>query len=118
MGKSNDNWKERLGVVFSTDPDYDYSHDDADEEDTLPAGQQVLRVLLDKKQRKGKGVTLVTGFVGTTEDLKSLGKQLKTQCGVGGSVKDGDILIQGDHRPKVVNLLRKAGYTQTKQSGG
>lgn len=118
MGKSNDNWKERLGVVFSTDPNYDYQHDEQDEAETLPPQQQVLRVLIDKKQRKGKAVTLVTGFEGSEDDLKALGKLLKTKCGVGGSVKDGEVLIQGDHRQKVVDILLKEGYSQTKKSGG
>ncbi len=111
--------KDRFGVVYSTDPDFEYQYaGDADEQEALPAAQQKLRVLLDRKQRKGKEVTLVSGFVGPEEDLKELGKLLKTKCGVGGSVKGGEIILQGDHRDKVVALLRERGYSDTKKSGG
>lgn len=116
MGKKNKN--KRIGVVYSTDPDYDYQYREQEEAESPPANQQQLRVLLDRKKRKGKEVTLVTGFRGPEEELKALGKLLKTKCGVGGSVKDGEILIQGDHRDRVVGLLRQEGYTQTKKSGG
>lgn len=114
---SNNDWKDRLGVVFSTNPDHQYNYDEESEEDTLPNNQQDLRVMLDKKQRGGKKVTLVTGYVGTSDDLKSLGKLLKTKCGVGGSAKNGDILVQGDFRDKVVEILKKEGY-KVKRSGG
>jgi translation initiation factor 1 len=113
---SND-WKERLGVVFSTNPDFSFEHDSEDETETLLAKKQDLRVTLDKKQRKGKSVTLVTGFIGKDDDLKELGKLLKTKCGVGGTVKDGEILIQGDFRAKVLEILKKEGY-KAKQTGG
>lgn len=113
---SND-WKDRLGVVFSTNPDHAYNYDEEQEEDTLPNNQQDLRVSLDKKQRGGKKVTLITGFVGTADDLKELAKTLKTKCGVGGSAKDGEILVQGDFRDKIVEILKKDGY-KVKRSGG
>ncbi len=110
-------WKERLGVVYSTNPDFNYQQAGDDELETLPPHRQDLRVSLDKKQRKGKAVTLVTGFTGTDDDLKDLGRLLKTKCGVGGSARDGEILIQGDHREKVMALLTGAGY-KVKRSGG
>ncbi|HKM93635.1 MAG TPA: translation initiation factor [Prolixibacteraceae bacterium] len=113
---SND-WKDRLGVVFSTSSDFDYQHNDEAETETLPARQQNLRVQLDSKQRKGKKVTLVTGFVGSENDLKELGKLLKTKCGVGGTAKDGEIIVQGDFRDKVMDILIKEGY-KAKRSGG
>lgn len=116
MGKKNK--KKRVGVVYSTNPDYDYDHQQDQSEDALPEKQQKLRVLLDRKKRRGKEVTLVTGYVGPEDDLKDLGKMLKTKCGVGGSVKNGEILLQGDHRDRVVELLKKEGFKDTKKSGG
>jgi len=109
--------KKRVNVVYSTNPDYNYDYDSDETEDTLAPSEQYLKVLLDKKQRKGKAVTLVTGFVGETDDLKELGKMLKSKCGVGGTVKNGEIMIQGDFRSKVIELLKQAGY-KAKQSGG
>lgn len=114
--KKND-WKERLNVVYSTNPDYHYETENEEEESTLMPSQQKLRVQLDRKNRGGKVVTLVTGFIGTEDDLKELGKLLKFKCGVGGSAKDGKIIVQGDFKQKVVDLLKKEGYTQTKPVG-
>lgn len=117
MGKKSK--KKRIGVVYSTNDNYDYNFDDdANEVEDLAPNQQKLRVLIDRKQRRGKEVTLVTGFVGSEDTLKELGKFLKQKCGVGGAAKDGEIMVQGNHREKVVNLLKEKGYTQTKQSGG
>lgn len=116
MAKKNK--KKRVGIVYSTNPDFDYQFDQNNESEALPPAQQRLRVSLDRKQRRGKEVTLVTGFVGPEADLKDLGKALKSKCGVGGSVKEGEILLQGDHRQKVVDWLKEQGYSQTKRSGG
>ena len=103
-------WKERLGMVYSTNPDFEYTTTQAKEPTTLPPQQQNLRVWLDRKHRGGKTVTLVKGFVGTEADLTELGRMLKSKCGVGGSAKDGEIIVQGDHRDRVVDLLTQAGY--------
>ncbi|MBS2099240.1 translation initiation factor [Carboxylicivirga linearis] len=110
-------WKNLDGVVFSTNQDFDYQYNESEEQETLNPSEQDLRVMLDKKQRGGKKVTLVTGFIGTNDDLKDLGKMLKSKCGVGGTAKDGEIIIQGDFRDKVVDLLKNDGY-KVKKSGG
>jgi translation initiation factor 1 len=109
--------KNRKGVVYSTNPDYDYNHFEDEVDETLPPQQQKLKVMIDRKRRKGKEVTLVTGFIGTADDLKDLGKTLKTKCGVGGSVKDGEIIIQGNHKEKALKLLLDMGY-KAKPVGG
>lgn len=109
--------KNRVNIVYSTNPDFNYEYNTSQEEGTLPPQQQNLRVMLDKKQRAGKAVTLITGFVGTTSDLEALGKLLKTKCGVGGTVKDRQILIQGDFCDKVLQILTASGY-KAKRSGG
>lgn len=108
--KPKSDWKDRLGVVYSTSDDFTYDNDADHEAETLEVARQKLVVLLDKKQRRGKQVTLVSGFVGMEEDLKALGKMLKTKCGVGGSAKQGEIIIQGDFIDKVKDLLLKEGY--------
>lgn len=107
-------WKDRLGVVYSTSADFDYQTNEPEEAETLAPAEQVLRVRIEKKGRGGKTATLVSGFVGTSADLADLGRTLKSKCGVGGSVKDGEILVQGDFRERVVSLLRAMGYTGTK----
>ncbi|MDG5798782.1 translation initiation factor [Marinilabiliaceae bacterium ANBcel2] len=112
------NRKEREGgMVFSTNPDYDYHNEESEEPVTLRPGQQDLRIILDRKQRKGKSVTLICGFIGTKEDMKSLEKELKSICGAGGSTKNEEILIQGDFRDKIVDYLKSKGY-KAKKAGG
>jgi translation initiation factor 1 len=115
MAKNND-WKKREGVVYSTSSEFEFNYKQDEQSATLPPQQQQLRVSLDKSMRAGKQVTLVTGFVGTPEDLELLGKLLKSKCGVGGSVKSGEVIIQGDHRDKIVSILQKEGY-KAKRSG-
>lgn len=107
MGKKKN---DRRGMVYSTNPDFQYQREDDQVENTLPASEQKLLVKIDRKQRRGKEVTLVEGFVGHPDDLADLGKLLKTKCGTGGSAKDGVIIIQGDKRDKVVEVLVKEGY--------
>ena len=113
---SND-WKDRLNVVYSTNPNFKYETTQKEEPTSPPPQQQKLRVSIDRKNRGGKTVTLVTGFVGTDEDLKALAKLLKSSCGVGGAAKDGEIIIQGDFKQRVLDLLKAKGYTQTKPVG-
>ena len=107
---ADNDWKKRLGVVFSTNPDFTYEQDAEQEEETLEPAKQNLIVSIDRKGRGGKQVTLVSGFVGTSDDLADLGRTLKVKCGVGGSAKDGEITIQGDFRDRVTALLKDMGY--------
>ena len=114
MGNKN---KKKSGTVYSTNPDFQYDYEDDANEETLEPSEQYLTVMIDRKQRKGKEVTLILGFVGTDDDLKDLGKTLKQKCGVGGSAKDGEILVQGNQITKVMDYLRVEGYN-VKRSGG
>lgn len=107
---AENDWKQRLGVVYSTNPDFKYEQQGRAESETLPPSAQKLIVTIDRRCRAGKQVTLVSGFVGKDEDLKALGKTLKVKCGVGGTAREGEITIQGDLRDKVTALLKSMGY--------
>ncbi|MDD2576521.1 MAG: translation initiation factor [Bacteroidales bacterium] len=109
--------KNRVGIVYSTNPSFQYETNEQEQTETLSPNLQNLKVQLDRKQRAGKQVTLITGFVGSEEDLINLSKVLKTKCGVGGSAKDGEIILQGDFRDKVIALLTQEGY-KVKRVGG
>jgi translation initiation factor 1 len=109
--------KERINVVYSTNPNFSYEEEHDEEVETLPNAQQKLYVSIDKKQRAGKEVTLIEGFIGSEEDLKELGKMLKSKCGVGGTVKDGEIIIQGNFRDKIIEILQKEKFG-VKRKGG
>lgn len=111
--KKND-WKDRLNIVYSTNPDFSYQLDEEEEQATIDPKQQKLRVSIEKKGRGGKTVTVISGFIGSEDDLKELGRMLKTKCGVGGAVKDGKILIQGEFKQRIIDLLKAEGYSQTK----
>ena len=111
---SNNDWKSRLNVVYSTNPDFSYESEDGNNEETIEPKKQNLKVWLDKKQRAGKKVTLIKGFVGSDESINTLAKMLKSKCGVGGTAKDGEIIIQGDFRDRVVEILTKEGYKAKK----
>lgn len=110
----NNDWKERLNVVYSTNPDFKYETAEEEEVETPEKSRQKLRVSIEKKGRGGKTVTLISGFTGKEDDLKELGKLLKTKCGVGGSVKEGEIIIQGEFKQRIIELLKSEGYSQTK----
>lgn len=111
---SKKNKPDSKGFIYSTDPNFKFE-EDQQEETTLPPAQQLLKVRLDTKHRAGKAVTLITGFIGSADDLEELGKKLKNFCGTGGSAKDGEIIIQGDQRQKVMQWLGKNGFTKAKQ---
>lgn len=108
-------WKKRLGVLYSTDPNYRYTEEENGKEELLPPAEQQLRITLDRKNRSGKEVSLVSGFVGPDEDLKDLAKELKHKCGVGGSVKDGAVIIQGDKREQILKILSDMGYKKARK---
>ena len=114
---SKKNKPDNRGFVFSTNPDFEFQPDEPEEVEDLPNEEQKLRVWIDRKQRKGKEVTLIAGFSGSEDSLKDLAKELKTKCGVGGSVKDGEILLQGNHRDKVLDYLLEKGYKKAKKAG-
>jgi translation initiation factor 1 len=109
--------KERVNIVYSTNPNFQFQVEEEETTDTLPNNQQKLYVSIDKKQRAGKEVTLIEGFIGSLDDLKELGKFLKSKCGVGGTIKDGEILIQGNFRDKIIELLQNEKYS-VKRKGG
>ncbi|QEC68193.1 translation initiation factor [Panacibacter ginsenosidivorans] len=112
---SKKNKPDTRGFVYSTDPNFGFEPEDNAEQETLPPAQQKLRIKLETKHRAGKAVTLITGFIGTTDDLEKLGKTLKNFCGTGGSAKDKEIIIQGDQRDKVLHWLLKNGYSNSKK---
>lgn len=115
--KEKPDWKERLNVVYSTNPNFDYETTLSDEQETLAPQKQTLKVSIDRKKRSGKSVTLIEGFIGSDDDLKNLSKTLKTKCGVGGSAKDGEIIIQGEFKQKIADILTGLGY-KVKLAGG
>ncbi len=112
---ADNDWKKRLGVVYSTNPNFSYDEQPEQTIQTLPPSSQKLIVSIDRRNRGGKQVTLVSGFVGSEEDLSELGRTLKVKCGVGGTAKNGEITIQGDLRDKVVALLQSLGYVKAKR---
>lgn len=115
MSKKNKKW---VNVVYSTNPDFQYEAEELEQEDTLSPRDQKLFVSIDRKQRAGKEVTLVEGFIGREEDVKTLGKEIKVKCGVGGTVKDNVILIQGNFKEKIFAYLVDSGFIATKKKGG
>lgn len=115
MSKKKNTFNSLGGLVYSTDPGFKLPENEMEETETLPATQQQLKIRLDAKHRAGKVVCLVTGFVGQQQDLEELGKKLKSFCGTGGSVKDGEIIVQGDNRDKILQYLQKNGYLSAKK---
>ena len=106
----DNSWKDRLSVVYSTNPDYQFQKNENVDQETLPANKQNLIVAIERKNRGGKTVTLVKGFIGSEDDLAELGKKIKTKCGVGGTAKEGEIIIQGEFKTRVADLLKEWGY--------
>ena len=113
---AENDWKKRLGVVYSTNKDYEYEYQPQGEGQTLPPGKQRLLVGIDRRNRSGKTVTLISGFKGSSDDLSALCKAMKTKCGCGGSAKDGEILLQGDLRDKAVAILTAMGYNSKRSN--
>ncbi len=113
----NGDWKDKLAFAYSTNPDYK-PNEEEENVDTLLPHQQVLRIRLEKKHRGGKMATIIAGFIGSMDELKKLEKTLKSRCAVGGSVKDNEIILQGDFRDRAVNILQELGYKNVKKSGG
>jgi len=107
-------WKKRLDIVYSTNPDYHFQDEAEENRKKVSNEKQLLRISLDKRNRRGKAVTLITGFSGSDDELQELGKMLKMKCGVGGSAKEGEIIVQGDHREKVLGILQKEGYAKSR----
>mgnify|MGYP003454798128 CR=1 FL=1 len=115
MAKKDNDWKDRLKIIYTKNPDYNYQIKDNEQEDELiPANMQKLRTRIEKKGRGGKTATVISGFIGPEKDLEDLARTLKTHCGTGGSVKDGEIIIQGELKDKVITKLKALGYTQSK----
>jgi translation initiation factor 1 len=112
---SKKNKSDKLGFVYSTDPNFNFQHEEEQAAETLPPSQQKLKIRLETKHRGGKAVTLVEGFTGTDEDLQTLGKSLKNFCGTGGAAKDNEIIVQGDQREKVLQWLLKNGYKNARK---
>ena len=113
---AENDWKKRLGVVYSTNKDYEYEYQPQEEVQTIPPGKQRLLVGIDRRNRSGKTVTLISGFKGSHDDLSALCKTMKTKCGCGGSAKDGEILLQGDLRDKAVAILTAMGYNSKRSN--
>ena len=113
---AENDWKKRLGVVYSTNKDYEYEYQPQEEVQTLPPGKQRLLVGIDRRNRSGKTVTLISGFKGSHDDLSALCKTMKTKCGCGGSAKVGEILLQGDLRDKAVAILTAMGYNSKRSN--
>jgi translation initiation factor 1 len=113
----DNDWKKRLGMVYSTNSDYNFEENEREEQETLSPNKQCLYVSIDKKQRKGKIVTLIENFIGSQSDLEALAKTLKQKCGAGGSVKDGNVLIQGEKRDVIMKFLEESGH-KIKAKGG
>ncbi|MDX9846828.1 MAG: translation initiation factor [Tenuifilaceae bacterium] len=111
-------WKDKLKFAYSTNPDYKPEEDETQQTKTLDPNKQDIRVWLEKKNRGGKVVSIISGFIGSDDDLKELGKILKTRCGVGGTAKDGEIIIQGDFRDRIIGILLDLGYKKVKKAGG